>query len=71
MYEPSVRPEFRRFVKHWVGQSGAFAIAKIFTAESYWLGGRRELGMEMWNDLVAADPQRVVEMLEITTDTKE
>lgn len=62
-------PEFQRYVKHWMAETGAFGIVKIFTAESYWIQGRREVGMQMWNELAEADPRAMVQFLDVTTDT--
>lgn len=61
-------PEFIRYVRHWIAASDCFTVAEIFSAEVYARNARAALGMAMWNQIVAADKSKVVELLDLTTD---
>lgn len=59
-------PAFHRYLRKWLEESGAFAVAKVFTAEGYWINGRRELGVQMWNQACTASPEKVLTLLDLT-----
>lgn len=64
-------PEFVRYARYWIGQSGCFASMEVFGAEVYALNARRAFGMKMWNEIMKADPKKVTAFLDLTSDDPE
>lgn len=61
------RPEFRRVVKHLVARSGCFVVPSGLPHDQLREHlGAASLGMELWNDIVAADETAAVQLLNLT-----
>lgn len=64
-------PAFLRYVKHWIGVTGAFAVAEVYSAEVYALNAKKAIGLAMWNQMMAADKTKVLDLIELTMDPSE
>lgn len=61
------RAEFRRVVKHLVARSGCFIVPNGLPHDQLREHlGAAALGMELWNDIVAADEASAVQLLNLT-----
>lgn len=65
-----VRPEFVRYVRRWIAASQCFTIPAGLPHDQVREHlGRADLGMKLWNEILAADPARLLDVLDLATDT--
>jgi len=65
------RPEFVRWTRYLLEESGAFTVRELYTAEVYALNARAAFGLKIWNWIAQANPRSVLEFLDITNDPQE
>jgi len=60
-------PEFVRYVKHHIAQSRVFlSLSGLPHDQLREALGRGDMGRAMWNEIVAADPRRVLDLIDLT-----
>lgn len=65
------RPEFVRWTRYLLEESGAFTVRELYTAEVYALNARAAFGLKIWNWIAQSNPRSVLEFLDLTNDTPE
>jgi hypothetical protein len=57
------QPAFQRFALRMIDECGVFRAPRVFSAEKQVLEGRREVGLQLWQEIEEIDPEALVRMM--------